>query len=158
TSLLARFAVSYSAAAPTSAPSCLFLKMAKPEFDAALSASVWKNEVDFYTIVVAAMSAAATVRCYDAAYAPETGKAHLLLADVLDPRFQPEWPLPPPKLYCEKVMECVAHLHAWWWEHPRLGKDIGQLLTEAAFKAGMEETERKVRTFVDFLGDRLSVD
>jgi len=158
TSRLARFAVSYSADAPKSAPSRLFLKIAKPDFDAALSARVWKNEVDFYTTVVDAMSAPATVRCYDAVYAPETGKAHLLIEDVSDTHFQPEWPLPPPRLYCEHVMECMAQLHAWWWEHPRLGVDIGQLPTEEAFKAGKEDTERKIRAFVDFLGDRLSVD
>ncbi len=78
TSGLARFAVSYSDDAPKSAPLRLFLKIAKLDFDAALSARMWKNEVDFYTTVVAAMSAPATVRCYAAVYAPETGKAHLL--------------------------------------------------------------------------------
>ena len=158
TSFLARFAASYSDDAPKSAPSRLFLKIAKPDFDAALSARVWKNEVEFYTTVVAAMSDPATVRCYDAAYAPETGKAHVLLEDLSDTHFQPEWPLPPPKRYCEQVMECVAKLHAWWWEHPRLGKDIGQLPTDEAFKEGIEDIEKRVRTFVDFLGDRLSVD
>jgi hypothetical protein len=158
TSRLARFAVSYSDDAPTSAPSRVFLKVAKPDFDAALSARMWKNEVDFYTTVVGAMSAPATVRCYDAVYAAETGQAHLVIEDLSDTHFQPEWPLPPPKLYCEHVMECMAQLHAWWWEHPRLGEDIGQLPTEEAFKAGIGETERRVHAFVDFLGDRLSVD
>jgi len=158
TSFLARFAASYSDDAPKSAPSRLFLKIARPDFDAALSARAWKNEVEFYTTVVNAMSAPATVCCYDAAYAPETGRAHVLLADVSDTHFQPEWPLPPPKLYCEKAVECVAKLHAWWWEHPRLGKDIGQLLTDEAFKEGIGETEKRVRAFVDFLGDRLSED
>lgn len=158
TSRLARFAVSYSEDAPKSAPSRLFLKIAKPDFDAALSSRVWKNEVDFYTTIVDAMNTPAIVRCYDAVYAPETGKAHLLIEDVSDTHFQPEWPLPPTQLYCEHVMACMAQLHAWWWEHPRLGVDIGQLLTEAAFKERLEETERKVYAFVDFLGDRLSVD
>jgi hypothetical protein len=158
TSRLARFSLSYSDDAPKSAPSRLFLKIAKPDFNAALSARVWKNEVAFYTTVVGAMSAPATVRCYDAVYAPETGKAHLLIEDVSETHFQPEWPLPPSKLDCEHVMECMAQLHAWWWEHPRLGKDIGQLPTEEAFKVGIGETERRVHAFVDFLGDRLSVD
>src|SRR5258708_719496 len=151
TSFLARFAVSYSDDAPQSAPSRLFLKIAKPDFDAALSSRVWKNEVEFYTTVVGAMSDPATVCCYDAAYAPETGKAHVLLADVSDTHFQPEWPLPPAQQYCEQVMECVAQLHAWSWEHPRLGKDIGQLPTEEAFKEGIGETERTVRAFLYFL-------
>ncbi len=158
TSSLARFAVSYSDDVPKSAPACLFLKIAKPDFDAALSARVWKNEVDFYTTVVEAMSDPATVCCYDAVYTPETGKAHVLLADLSDTHFQPEWPLPPTKLHCEQVMGCVAKLHAWWWEHPRLGTEIGQLPTAAARKAGIADTHRKIRDFIDFLGDRLSSD
>lgn len=158
TSFLARFAASYSDDAPKSAPSRLFLKISKPGFAAELSSRVGKNEVEFYTTVVDAMSDPATVRCYDAAYAPETGQSHVLLADLSDTHFQPEWPLPPTQQHCEAVMECMAKFHAFWWEHPRLGKDIGQLPTEGARQEGIADTHRRVRDFVDFLGDRLSVD
>ena len=43
TSRLARFAISYSDDAPTSAPSRVFLKIARPDFNAALSSGMWKN-------------------------------------------------------------------------------------------------------------------
>ena len=158
TSSIARFTVSYSDDAPLSAPSRLFLKISKPGFDAALSASVGKTEVAFYTTVADAMPNLATVHCYDAVYAPETGKSHVLLEDLSDTHFQTEWPLPPTQTHCEAVMECLATLHAFWWEHPHLGTDVGQLPTEAARKAGVADTHRRIRNFVDFLGDRLSVD
>jgi hypothetical protein len=136
----------------------LFLKIAKPGFDAAVSARVGKTEVEFYTTVVHAMHDPATVRCYDAAYAPETGKSHVLLEDLSDTHFQTEWPLPPTQQHCEAVMECMATFHAFWWEHPRLGKDIGRLPTAEARKEGIVDTHRRVRDFIDFLGDRLSGD
>lgn len=157
TSLIVRLEASYSDGAPTSAPARLFLKMAKPDFDAALSSTLGKTEVEFYITVADAMSDPSTVRCYDAVYAPETGKSHLLLADVTDTHFQTEWPLPPTQQHCEQVMECVAKFHAFWWEHPRLGKDIGTLPTDKALKESIGDAERKVHDFIDFLGDRLSV-
>ena len=158
TSIIARLAANYSDEAPKSAPSRLFLKISKPDFDPALSSTVGKNEVEFYTIVVDAMSDPSTVRCYDAAYAPETGKSHLLLADLSDTHFQTEWPLPPTQLHCEKVMDCIATFHAFWWEHSHLGKDIGELPTAEAVKENIRDFDKRGRNFVDFLGDRLSVD
>lgn len=158
TSLIARFTVSYSDNAPPLAPARLFLKISKPGFDAAVSARVGKAEVEFYTTVINAMRDPATVRCYDAVYASETGKSHVLLEDISDTHFQTEWPLPPLQPQCEAVMECLATFHACWWEHPCLGTDIGQLPTTEARKAGIADTHRRVRDFVDFLGDRLSVD
>jgi thiamine kinase-like enzyme len=158
TSLIFRLEASYSNDAPASAPSCLLLKMSGPDVDAVLSSMPGKTEIAFYTTVADAMSDPPTVRCYDAAYSPETGESHLLLADVSDTHFQTEWPLPPAKQHCEQVMACVAKFHAFWWEHPRLGKDIGQLPTAEAIKEILGNIERMAHEFVDFLGDRLSVD
>jgi hypothetical protein len=158
TSTLARFAVSYSDDAPPSVPTHLFLKISKSDFEAALSARVGKNEVEFYTTVVDAMNDPATVHCYDAVYAPATGQSHVLLEDLSETHFQTEWPLPPTQQHCETVMEGLARLHACWWEHPRLGTEIGQLPAAAARTAGIADTHRRIREFVDFLGDRLSVD
>lgn len=153
TSLIVRLEASYSDDAPISVPSRLFLKIAKPDFGA-----IGKTEIAFYTTVADAMSDPPTVRCYDAVYSPETGASYLLLADVSDTHFQTEWPLPPAQQYCEQVMVCMAKFHAFWWEHPRLGKDIAQLPTAEAIKEILGNTERRAHEFVDFLGDRLSVD
>ena len=158
TSTLARLAVSYSDNAPPSAPVHLFLKFSKPGFDATLSARVGKSEVEFYTTILNAMPDLSTVRCYDAVYDPETGRAHMVLEDLSETHFQTEWPLPPTQANCEAVIECLAQLHAGWWEHPRLGTEIGQLPTVEARKAGIADTHRRIRDFVDFLGDRLSRD
>jgi len=104
------------------------------------------------------MSEPPTVQCYDAAYAPQTGHYHMLLADVSDTHGQPEWSLPPTQRQCEHVMECIAKFHAFWWEHPRLGQDIGALPTTEQIEKGIADTESKARAFIGFLGDRLSED
>ena len=125
---------------PNQPPRACSSRLPSQALEAALSARAGKTEVEFYTTVVHAMRDPATVRCYDAVYAPATGQSHVLLEDVSDTHFQPEWPLPPTQQHCEAVMECLATLHAFWWEHPRLGKDIGQLPTEEARKEGMADT------------------
>jgi thiamine kinase-like enzyme len=60
-------------------------------------------------------------------------------------------------------MNSLATFHAYWWEHPRLGTDIGKLPNGETsieqilrFPHSMRETEEMFPGFVDFLGDRLS--
>jgi hypothetical protein len=158
TARIVRLEARYGEGAPTSAPVHLFLKLSNPDVEAGYFSTAGQQEVAFYTTVVEAMSEPPTVRCYDAAYAPQTGHYHLLLADVSDTHDHPEWSLPPTQRQCEDVMECMAKFHAFWWDHPRLGQDIGTLPTAEGIKEGIVDTERKVRAFVDFLGDRLSGD
>ena len=132
TSLITHLELSYSTDAPTSAPTRLFLKVAKPDLDPQISSQLGKNEVEFYNTTVALIPNPPVVRCYDAVYSPETGQWHVLLEDVSDTHFQTEWPLLPSLPHCEQVMECLAKFHAFWWEHPRLGYSIGELLTEVS--------------------------
>ena len=50
----------------------------------------------FYTRTAAAMPAPLVVRCYDAVYAPEAKKFHLVLEDVSASHVQATvWPVPP---------------------------------------------------------------
>lgn len=156
TSLITHLELSYSDDAPPSAPTRLFLKVAKPDLDPQISSRLGKNEVEFYNATVALIPNPPVVRCYDAVYLPETGQWHVLLEDVSDTHFQTEWPLPPSQTYCEQVMECLAKFHAFWWEHPHLGHGIGELPTEMSFREIVRVIEKMVVGFVDFLGDRLS--
>ena len=156
TSSVCHLALTYSDAAPESAPSRLFLKILKPEF----SSDFGRKEIEFYSNVADAMIDPPVVRCYDAVYSEETGGAHLLLDDVSETHFTVGNVKSDAdtKRYCEQVMDCLAEFHAFWWDHPRLGKDIGTLLTEEGLINGIPGTERTVSGFVEYLGDRLSVE
>ena len=158
TSLITHLELSYSDDVPSSAPTRLFLKVAKPDLDRQISSHLGKNEVEFYNTTVALMTDPPVVRCYDAVYSAETGRWHVLLEDVSDTHFQTEWPLPPSQPHCEQVMACLAKFHAFWWEQSRLGHGIGELLTEASLRETFRDLEQRCVAFVDFLGDRLSLE
>lgn len=126
-SVLSRLTLSYLPDAPASSPSRLLLKIPMSEPDWVVTPGQGKKEVDFYGTVAGTMSHAPAVRCYDAVYCPRSDRSHLLLDDVSATHSRPEWPLPPLNVQCEQLIECVARFHAFWWEHPRLGDDIGEL-------------------------------
>ena len=65
--------------------------------------------------------------------------------------------LPPPKAHAEQIVDALARIHAYWWDHPRLGRDVGALSTATSLGAEMAENERRWPAFVDLLGDRLSI-
>jgi hypothetical protein len=155
--------ISYSGQAPKSVPTRLFCKISKPDLTLA-DLLYGKKEVEFYTTIANTMDDPPLACCYDAVYAPDTGRSHVLLDDLSETHFQPRPPLPPPLPDCERVMDCLASFHAHWWEHPRLGADIGQLSNEEdsnaenlGFPHSLHEIEEMFSGFVDFLGDRLSV-
>jgi hypothetical protein len=141
-----------------SAPSKLFLKVSRPNLSRAISSELNRKEVEFYHAIAPAMINPPFIRCYDAAYSFEYDRSHLLLDDLSETHFQPESPRPPSKLYCELAVECMAQLHAHWWEHPRLGKEIGKLFDESGLNAFVRKVEENVISFVNFLGDGLSAE
>jgi hypothetical protein len=96
------------------------------------------------------------VRCFDAAYSPASRASHLLLEDLSQTHFQPELPLPPSNRHCELCVETLAQFHAFWWEHPDLGKGMGELFDEAAQAKLLGILLPGLTRFMGFLGDRLS--
>ncbi|HEX8423353.1 MAG TPA: hypothetical protein VF634_08075 [Pyrinomonadaceae bacterium] len=145
-------AVAYSAGASTVAPSRLFLKISSP----ALQSHFSRKEVEFYHTVAPRAPELPLIRCYDAAFSSARGAAHLLLEDVSATHTQTVSPLPPSHRDCELAVDCIARLHARFWEHPQLGTEIGRLTTTAEFDSLVQTLRAHLRGFVDFLGDRLT--
>lgn len=148
--VVSRLAVTYST--ETAAPSRLFLKISGPD------PSATGKEVEFYRTVAKGMSCPPLIRCYDAAHSAESGGSHLLLDDLSETHFQTESPQPPPPLYRGLAVECLAEVHAFWWEHPRLGKEVGALFDEKGLGVFLSEVEKSVLGFIDFLGGELSAE
>lgn len=157
-SVVSRLEVGYSSDVPAHAPSKLFLKISRPALSKTVFPELNSKEVEFYHVIAPDMNDPPFIHCYDAAYSVEQDKSHLLLDDLSETHFQPESPLPPSNLHCELAMDCMAQLHAYWWEHPRLGKGIGKLFDESELNAFVCEVEKNVISFIDFLGDKLSVE
>jgi thiamine kinase-like enzyme len=151
TSVTSRLEMTYSADAPSSAPPWLFLKISKSDFRSNLYTS-HRKEVEFYNTIAPAMVDPPTARCYDAVYSPETDQAHILLEDLSETHYRVSDPLPPLMPQCEQALDCLARLHAFWWENPRLGKDYGALLDVQTF---IQAFGMWLPGFLDFAGDRL---
>jgi hypothetical protein len=155
-SLVAHLEVQYTGEASAALPARLFLKTSRPDLIAAAPLRGQK-EVAFYTRLAAAMPAPLVVRCYDAVYAPEAQKFHLLLEDVSTSHGQATvWPLPPVESQCVQAIDCLAQMHAHWWDHVGLAQDIGARPTAASIQHGLRWVEHTRPGFLDFLGDRLS--
>jgi hypothetical protein len=144
-------AVTYSAAAPADAPTRLFLKIPSPALESHFS----QKEVEFYNTVAPLAPELPLIRCYDAAFSGASGAAHLLLEDVSETHTQTVPPLPPSHRDCELAVDCIARLHARFWEHTQLGTGIGRLTTEAEFQSLVQTLRAHLDGFIDFLGDRL---
>ena len=147
-------AVKYSAGAPADAPARLFLKISRPTLQPHFS----RKEVEFYHTVAPRAPELPLIRCYDAAFSGASGAAHLLLDDVSETHTQTVSPLPPSHRDCELAVDCLAQLHARFWSHPQLGAEIGELTTEAGFASLVEMLRGHLDSFIDFLGDRLTLE
>jgi hypothetical protein len=150
TSVVSHLEITYSDDAPESAPPRLFFKMSKPDFRSNMYVSHGK-EVTFYNTLVLNMEDPPVVRCYDAVYSEETDQAHLLLEDLSGTHLQSNF-LPPLMTQCEQAIDSLAKIHAFCWENPQLGKEIGTFLNVQLF---IRAFEMSFPGFVDFLGDRL---
>ncbi|HVF48468.1 MAG TPA: hypothetical protein VNA19_00195 [Pyrinomonadaceae bacterium] len=157
-SVVSRLAVVYSDDAPAFAPSRLFLKISGKDLAQVTLAEPYSREVEFYRTISGAMHDPPFIRCYGAAYSHASGNGYVLLDDLSDTHFQPEAPLPPAPEHCEAAVECLAQLHAFWWEHPRLGNDVGRLFDESDLRNFIGDVEKNVAGFVDFLQDDLPVE
>lgn len=143
--------VEYSEDAPLDAPPRLFLKLSNDE----LKSGFRHKEVDFYNIIAPAAPQLPLIRCYDAVYSNETGASHVLLEDVSETHTQTLAPLPPSNRDCELAIDCIAHLHAHFWEHPRFVKERWRRTSAQAFESLQQILSEHLGAFVEFLGDRL---
>ncbi len=145
--------VEYSSDAPAEAPTRLLVKATQSGLDAGLR-SVGEREVAFYRQAAPLMPDGPLPRCYDAELSADG--AHLLLEDLSETHtIITTWPLPPSDEACERIIDTWATFHAFWWGHPRLGRDVGTFLDEAALAKITADYDERYARFAETLGDRL---
>lgn len=155
-SSVSRLEVSYTHDATRGAPASLFLKLSRPVFQPDAVGEQSRMEVEFYTSVAPQMKDPPVPFCYDAAFDPAEGVAHILLEDLDETHFQPKPPQTPSEAQCARAVETLAEVHAHWWEHARLGAGVGELLSEENVAAVARGAAERFERFADFLGERLS--
>jgi thiamine kinase-like enzyme len=115
-----------------------------------------KQEVIFYTSIAGRMLDPPAVICYHAAFDAESGAYHLLLKDVSETHRTVHPEEPAPRTDMESILDALARLHAYWWNQPRLGEEIGTLPTGEWIEQDFGKLTNAFPGYVDFLGDRLS--
>ena len=88
------------------------------------------REVEFYRHVAPlADELPMLLHTYDATHDPATGKSHLLLPDLSDTHAVPierarmlALDEVPTDAQLDAIIDAIATFHAYWWEHPALGR------------------------------------
>lgn len=153
-SIVARVELILSPDAGPAAPKSLFLKMSGPKV--VTGGLDNEKEVAFYQHIAGEMPDPPFIECYDAKFSD--GLYHLILSDLSDTHFQPESPQAPNETQSLDAVAALAELHAFWWEHPGLGNEIGTLFDQEWLTRFLDDIETSVTAFIAFMGDRLSPD
>jgi aminoglycoside phosphotransferase (APT) family kinase protein len=147
-----RLRVAYSGVTAADAPERLFLKVAGPAAPGDPPSEFVRREHRFYTVVAPLMDPGFAIPCYDAAYDDATGAAHLLLKDIRETHVA----CSDPEGVAGRAVDVLAELHAFWWDHPRLGVDIGQYPTQEERRQDVRGAEESTIAFMDACGDALA--
>jgi thiamine kinase-like enzyme len=125
-----RLLLRFTTDAASDIPTHLILKQNNQE---AWGIEAGAEEVKFYNLVASLRDhPPVTVPCYAAAHDERSGDSYLLLQDVSETHQQPVTRDQqinivegvPADVYVEAVVETLAQLHAYWWEHALLEADI----------------------------------
>ncbi len=146
--------IAYSGLASNHPPENLFLKCSDPAAaPGVVDPTRLQQEIVFYQSVAPEMAAPFIIPCYSAARDPHTGGSHILLEDVSATHVPVS--IPPALQNYEQAVDTLAGLHAFWWDHPSLGKQIGSFPTPAERQQECVQAQQVTHAFMDYLGDRL---
>lgn len=133
-------------------PKSLFVKITKEGISE--NFKDWgKNEVAFYNHMASKIGQDFIPHCYYAVYDEELNFYNIVLEDLSETHFQTEYPIPPSIEYCQQAIECLARVHAAWWDSPDLK---GYLQTREFFLQSHKENRELCEKFFASLGDRFS--
>ncbi len=153
------FEATFAGDTPPDLPTRFFLKLPrKPDGRDARRPSTGEREVRMYQALAQHEHRLPVIPCYDAVYDAGERRYHLLLADLSATHDQPAWHLAVADSYVTRTVDCLARLHAFWWEHPQLNDGMGELPTKAEVATDIHQLQAQLPGFLDALGDRLSRD
>lgn len=146
--------IGYSGDAPPAAPQRLYLKVGS-DLSHPLAG---QREIAFYTAIAPQMPVPPAVHCYDAAYDVEKGNYHLLLEDVSASHrvAHPEEPVS--RADATLMLDALAKLHTYWWDHMWLGQEIGTWPTAESIRADFDRLAGAWAGYTEFVGDRISAE
>jgi hypothetical protein len=113
----------------------------------------WK-EYEFYSRVAPTMADPPVPRAFAAAYDPRQRCSHLLLEDLGVSHGAPSSPFPPSRDQLRGAVECLAWIHAGWWDHPEL-HGVAPARDEAWIEGRAAAVRRRLARFMVEHGDHV---
>jgi hypothetical protein len=119
------------------------------------------TEVSFYQNAAPEMWRAKNnppiLRCYSALTTPDGRSYQLVLKDCTETHNSRSPTMLPPTLQeCEWIMDALADLHAFWWDHSMFGEWGSSLPTRESIQTDLDRDAANYARLADFLGDRLA--
>ena len=155
-SRVSRLEIDYSATTPPSVPRKLFLKRSLLTGENRVQTGIDQPEVEFYNSVAQRMPSEQLISCYHASFSAETGDSAILMEDLSDTHFQSPQREAPLQQCSRLAVECLARFHAYWWNDPLLGTEIGKVFGRVWLERFLADLETSVAGFQEFLGNGLS--
>ncbi len=148
--------VNYAPGSSVSAPRHLSLKIGEPGL-------VYQtHEVVYYSQIVPKMRASLPklplIPCYHAAYDSGRQQSSFLFADTSKSHRRASDNFPPTVLQSEQMIDALALIHAYWWQHPWLGVELGEAWTHRRLENLIARAQRNLAGFLSFSADRLSTE
>jgi hypothetical protein len=146
--------INYSKDASNDLPNKLFLKLSNRSYiQGNTDENISTKEVQFYNLCSGKQSHTYLVPCYSAVSDIKNGACNLLLMDVSKTH---ESCNDESKIdNCFRAINVLAEHHAAWWDHPRLGNDVGSFPSEVERKQDILDSIKHTTAFINITGDKL---
>lgn len=102
----------------------VFLKVCRSDVDESMS-QAFLAETAFYKRSTRSRRHPGVIHCHGTGAAPG-GFLYLILEDLSETHYTPEWPLPPTTRECELAVECLGKLHARHWCANSLARNLSR--------------------------------
>ena len=120
-----------------------------------------RKEAVFYRDVAPHSPSEVLATCFHVTIAGSDGNSEtrVLLEDLSEShRALGDWPVPPAREDCERLLDAYARFHAAWWDDARLGVSVGRFRDDAMLAASAADIAERWTRFRVMLGDRLGAE
>jgi hypothetical protein len=113
-----------------------------------------RQEAKFYSIIAENMIEMPIPTCYNAVFSEETGLSHIILENI-SKTHETLSGFPPSKRHCEMAIDCLAEIHAFWWDHKNL-KELSKQ-SKGPISLFLKTVKKEaLQRFLEDVGDKMS--
>ncbi|PEL51882.1 phosphotransferase family protein [Bacillus wiedmannii] len=124
------------------------------------NSEVINKELIYYNKLAPLMNLDSRILCYEAASLKERSISYLLMEDLSESHYTPDFALQPYSNQCMQVADALASLHASCWNKSgflnKVDKISGDYTHRRFLTHRYNETREIMERFIFFMGDRLS--